>query len=266
MKIGILDSGIGGLSVLHRAAERLPDAEFIYYADTENVPYGEKPREEILKFVEHIMEFMVARSVDAVVVACNTATSVAIADIRQKYTFPIIGMEPAVKKAREEFPEGRTLVLATPVTVQGKKMKYLLERVDGDHMVDMIPTPKLVRMAEDEIFDGPMVEEYLNEQFKNFDSTDYSALVLGCTHFNYFKETLRRMVPDHIHLVDGIEGTVCQLVRKLGEIGLSAPEPTDPKAFAGNISYFFSGREANEADLAAVRKYLEVLDRVKSIN
>ena len=134
--------------MLHRALRELPDAHFIYYADTDNVPYGEKPKEVILDIVGNVMRFLTEKNVDTVVVACNTATSVAIKDLRARYDLPIIGMEPAVKKAREEYPQGRTLVMATPVTVKGDKLKYLLERVDSQHLVDMIPMPDLVRFAE----------------------------------------------------------------------------------------------------------------------
>ena len=99
MKIGIYDSGIGGLSVLHQARKMLPDAEFLYYADEKHVPYGEKTREEIKGYVEEILNFLIDHGVDAVVIACNTATSVAKKEFRNTFSVPIVGMEPAVKKA-----------------------------------------------------------------------------------------------------------------------------------------------------------------------
>ena len=99
MKIGIYDSGIGGLSVLHRALKKMPEAEFIYYADTKHVPYGEKTREQIKEYVEEVLNFLIAKEVDAIVIACNTATSVATKEFRGEFAVPIVGMEPAVTRS-----------------------------------------------------------------------------------------------------------------------------------------------------------------------
>lgn len=244
--------------MLHKALRELPDARFIYYADTDNVPYGEKPKEVILDIVGNVMRFLTEKNVDSVVVACNTATSVAIKDLRARYDLPIIGMEPAVKKAREEYPEGRTLVMATPVTVKGDKLKYLLERVDSHHLVDMIPMPELVRFAEKGIYDGDEVQDYIRRQLSGTDLSKYSSLVLGCTHFNFFKKALRSSIPDTIAFVDGIEGTVAQLIRKLpGES--SSPEDTP------DVEYFFSGRPASPAQLTRISTIYEILDEAESI-
>ncbi len=254
MKIGFFDSGIGGLCVLHRAMKDLPEADYIYYADTKNVPYGEKPRKVVLDIVSDVMKFLTARKVDAVVVACNTATSVAIKDMRKKYDLPIIGMEPAVKKAREEYPDGRTLVMATPITVSGDKMKYLLERVDQEHMVDMIPMPRLVRFAEDGIFDGEEVQDYICTQLKGTDLKNYTSLVLGCTHFNYFRKALRQQIPGDIAMVDGVEGTVAQLIRKIKETGAEPSESPAP------VEYCFSGRPATDKEARHMQELLNIFD------
>ena len=244
--------------MLHRALRELPDAHFIYYADTDNVPYGEKPKEVILDIVGNVMRFLTEKNVDTVVVACNTATSVAIKDLRASYNLPIIGMEPAVKKAREEYPEGRTLVMATPVTVKGDKLKYLLERVDAHHLVDMIPMPKLVRFAEEGIYDGEDVQSYISEQLSDIDLSAYSSLVLGCTHFNFFKKALRSRIPDSISFVDGIEGTVAQLIRKLPKVSAN-PDDTP------GVDYYFSGRPATPAQLTQISTIYEILDEAESI-
>ena len=102
MKIGIFDSGMGGLSVLHRALRRIPEADFLYYADEEHVPDGEKTREQVRGYIDEIIAFMIKKQVDAIVIACNTATSVATKEYRSQFPLPIVGMEPAVKKAVEE--------------------------------------------------------------------------------------------------------------------------------------------------------------------
>lgn len=267
MKIGIFDSGIGGLSVLHKALSAIPDAEFIYYADTENVPYGEKSREEIEQLSENVMQFLFTRDMEAIVVACNTATSVAIKKLRAEYALPIIGMEPAIKKARDEYPEGRTLVIATPVTVMGDKMRYLLEQVDSKHLVDLIATPKLVRYAEAGVFEDEEIKEYLLGQFKGLDLGIYSALVLGCTHFNYFKTLLRSILPESVHFVDGVEGTVMQLMRKTGldPEGVHRKRCVPTKKYMDRVSFFYSGWEALPEDLSKIECYFDKLDEVEKL-
>ena len=108
--IGVFDSGIGGLSVLRQIIKLLPNEKYIYYADTDNVPYGLKTKEQILEYVENAIDFLNSKKVKAIVVACNTATSVAIKDVRHDYNIPIIGIEPAIKPAienrNEYFPNG----------------------------------------------------------------------------------------------------------------------------------------------------------------
>ena len=212
MIIGVFDSGIGGLSVLHLALRRIPGARFLYYADEAHVPYGERTPEEIVSFTDEAISFLVDQGAQAVLVACNTATSAAIRQLRQKYDLPLIGMEPAVKKAVDTYPGQRSLVAATPVTLRGEKLRELIRRVDRQHVTDFLPLPELVRFAESGEFDSPAVEDYLRCKLESFALPEYAALVLGCTHFNYFKDSFRRLLPDTVHLLDGNAGTVRQLL------------------------------------------------------
>jgi glutamate racemase len=130
MSIGVFDSGIGGLTVLKEAIKLMPHENYFYYADTKHVPYGTKPKDEVAGYIFDAVDFFARQGVEALVVACNTATSIAINDLRVKYSFPIIGMEPAVKPAVEKVDHRRVLVLATPITVKEKKLHDLVERLD----------------------------------------------------------------------------------------------------------------------------------------
>ena len=123
MRVGVFDSGLGGLSVLVKALDILPDEKFLYYADTDHVPYGDKTKEQIIKYVDEAASYMIDAGCKALVIACNTATSVGVDFLRDKYDFiPIIGIEPAVKPAVLNYSGGkRVLVVATPVTINGKK-------------------------------------------------------------------------------------------------------------------------------------------------
>ena len=256
MKIGIFDSGMGGLSIVPVVRRALPSADIIYYADVKNVPYGEKSPCEILEYSMAAADFLAERGASAIVVACNTATSVAVSALREKYeapeiNIPIIGMEPAVKKALDTCRSGRVLVAATPVTVKGKKLRDLVDRYDVDGLTDAIPMPRLVHLAEAESFDA---EDYIKEVLSAFDMSKYSALVLGCTHFNYFKDSFRRVLPPKTMIVDGVDGTVRRLVSRI-------PDTADGE---GKIEFFLSGEKA--ADESKFERLLARLEEMEKIN
>ena len=256
MRIGIFDSGIGGLSVLHQALRELPEAEFIYYADEKHVPYGEKSEEQIKGYIDEIIGFMIRKQVDAIVIACNTATSVATKEYRSGFPVPIIGMEPAVKQAVELYGHlpGRILVAATPVTIAGDKLHHLLEQVDRKDEVDLVALPGLVRFAEKGMFDEGPVMEYLRGELKGYPLDRYKAFVLGCTHFNYFKSCYENIFPEGVHFVDGNVGTIRQLIRKLPR------KKKDSHVKAADVKYYFSGMPVTEHDKERIKAYMVQLD------
>lgn len=256
MKIGIFDSGLGGLSVLHEARKLLPNADYIYYADEAHVPYGEKKPEEIRAFVKDIFEFMIDQQVDAIVIACNTATSMVNKAYREQFPVPIVGMEPAVKKAVDLYgtEEKRILVAATPITIGGNKLHNLVSHVDTEQKVDLVALPGLVRLAEKGHFNSTEVEDYLHEALKDFNLSEYGTVVLGCTHFNYFKESFQTIFKDKVHFLDGNQGTIHQLMR------LISAEPKLDEM--GTVTYYFSGEEINDEERQMIEKCMQQLDQV----
>ena len=264
MKIGIFDSGIGGVSVLNEAFHRLPDQDYIFYADVDHVPYGIKSSEQIIEYTDSITAFLIEQGVDAILIACNTATAVAADYLRSKYPVPIIGMEPAVKPAVEEAKEGRVLVMATPVTIRENKLHTLLERVDTQHRVDLLPMPSLVRFAEDELFEGEEVDTYIEEQIAVFDKDKYSELVLGCTHFNYFKPGLLKAFNNEIQLIDGNVGTVRHLAEVLG-IKENEAGDIDIEEINKRTTYLGSGRPADNDQLEKILRLHNRLEYVRQL-
>lgn len=217
VKIVFFDSGIGGLSVLAQAKERFPQIEYIYYADKKNVPYGDKTKEDVIAYVLEAMEVIDTLKPDAVVVACNTATSVAIKTIREHYTYPIIGMEPAIKPAVSMCQNAsRVLVTGTILTLQEEKIKNLLKLYDKEHVVDLLSLQKLVYFAERGQYDGDEVRGYLKEKFTHKNIEQYNVIVLGCTHFNYFRPVLQDILPKHIEIIDGSLGTIHHMIDLVG--------------------------------------------------
>ena len=236
MKIGFFDSGIGGLTVLAQALKRFPQYDYVYYADTIHAPYGPKPKEEVRGYIFEAATFLVSQGVDAIVVACNTATSVAVNDLRARYDIPIIGIEPAVKPAVEMKSERqRVLVTATPLTIKEEKLKQLIERLDATDDVDLIALPELVKFAECYDFSDETVLSYLEEMLKTYQKSDYKAVVLGCTHFPLFKSQYQALFGKDVALIDGSEGTINQLQHVLH----LTPAVCEQKP---KVSYFQTGQ------------------------
>jgi len=239
--IGVFDSGIGGLTVLKKIIEILPNEKYIYYADTDNVPYGTKPKEEVKEYINKAVEFLILKNVKAIVIACNTATSVAVKDLRSEYSIPIIGIEPAAKPAVENRGEKRVLIMATPTTIKEEKLKYLLEELNATEYVDLVAMPKLVEFAESGDFKSNRVKEYIQDELKEYDLEKYSELVLGCTHFPFFKEILSEVFLKDTQIIDGSLGVANRLKNILEE-----------KDIIGNnkleIEYYYSGRLATNKE------------------
>jgi len=251
MKIGVFDSGIGGLSVLHEARKLLPDEHYLYYADTAHVPYGTKPKDEIRDYIFVAIAFLRDQGCEAIVVACNTATSVAIDDLRAAFSLPIIGMEPAVKPAVQAQARKRVLVFATEMTLKEPKFHNLVSKVDNQGIVDYLSLQELVRFSEAFRFDPETVMPYLQGRLAGVDASAYGHVVLGCTHFLYFRPFLRQLFPEGTVFLDGNAGTVQRLKHLVA--GLH-PEP----AGAGNVQFFHSGILA---PAAGFERYLDLLDR-----
>lgn len=260
MKIGFFDSGIGGLSVLHHAMKALPEEEYLFYMDSDHVPYGEKTKEEIIDYVTEAVRFMVDHDCKAVVIACNTATAVAASLLREKFDLPIIGIEPAVKPAVENSEDKRVLVIATPVTVREEKLKLLIDRVDEEHQVDLLALPKLVRFAEDMQFESEECYQYLKQELGKYPLENYADLVLGCTHYNYFKNVYRKIIPEDMSIIDGNEGTVKQLRRVLEQHNLLENNTC-------NVTYYKSGREITDQKeldrMDSLHERLEQMSKIK---
>lgn len=249
MRIGVFDSGVGGVTVLAEALRRLPAEDFLYYADTLHVPYGEKPKEEVRRYILEGVEHMLETGMKALVIACNTATSIAAAELRQRYSFPIIGMEPAVKPAvlRNAEGEKRVLVLATSLTLKEAKFRQLVSAVDQKHIVDYLALPGLVELAERGVFAGPPAEEYLKRELAPFKLEQYGTVVLGCTHFPLFAGTIRRQLPPQTDIIDGAEGTVKHLKAVLSRerlAGGGAGKVLFQSSRAGNQDIFQAALEA----------------------
>ena len=247
--VGFLDSGLGGISVLGEAIRHLPCENFLYFGDTLHIPYGDKPPELIYRYTHAAIERLLSMDAKAIVIACNTATSVAAARLREELSIPIIGMEPALKPAALLEGEGKVLVMATQVTLALPKFQLLMDRFGKDAIP--LPCPGLMECVEDGELSGPRVEALLKRLLAPVQDETIKAVVLGCTHYPFLKKTIASFFPAHVPLVDGNLGTVRQLGRRLEEEGLASDGP------GGQVT-FLSSMEGDEP-IRHMRRMLDLL-------
>lgn len=229
--IGVFDSGVGGLSVLHDIRALLPSESLLYVADSGFVPYGEKSPEVIKARSRAIAEFLLARGAKALVLACNTATAAAVADLRNRYSLPIIGMEPAVKPATLATRSGVVGVLATTGTLRSAKFAALLDRFAGSVQVLTQPCPGLVECVERGELSGPVVTELLVRYTHPLLMEGCDTLILGCTHYPFLRPVLQEILPADVRLVDTGAAVARQLHAQLTWTGKLAIGPAAPTQF-----------------------------------
>ena len=217
--IAVFDSGVGGISVLKHLVRVLPNERYLYFGDSANAPYGTKTKEEVKALTFTAAEKLMDRGIKALVVACNTATSAAINELRAAYPdLIVIGIEPALKLAADKFPGGKLGVMATPMTLREEKFARLMERFSDGSTIYKIPAPGLVELIESGKADSSETDELLKNLFAPIENLD--ALVLGCTHYPFAANALRRVLGENTALLDGGDGTARETKRRLKDAGL----------------------------------------------
>lgn len=234
--IGFFDSGLGGLSVLSLAMKRLPDERFLYLGDSLNAPYGTKCIHEVLALTEVAVHRLASQGIKALVIACNTATSAALETLKKKYDFPIIGVEPDLELASKIRQNGLILVLATPLTLESQKYRNLYKKF-GDHTVSL-PCPGLMEFVEHEELDSPKLDQYLHDLLSPYHETQIDTVVLGCTHYFFLMNAIKRQLPNSVRIIDSNDRTTSQLIIKLIDNDLLA-QPGIP----GSVSLSSTGGE-----------------------
>lgn len=222
LPIGVFDSGVGGISVLRRLLKVLPCERFDYVGDEANAPYGTKSPEMIRELTLRQVEQMRQRGIKALVVACNTATSAAIASLREMYQdMPIVGIEPAVKPAARSAEHPAVLVMATPGTVKGRKLQDLIDQFSGSAEITALGCPGLMEFVERGELSGENLRAYLTDLFApwlpgvNGGVCPVDAIVLGCTHYPFVKKAIREVMGEKPEIIDGSLGCAMQMRRLL---------------------------------------------------
>ena len=191
--IGIFDSGIGGLSVFREIRKILPRERYIYYSDNAHCPYGEKSKEYIIDRARKISDLMISKGADIIVIACNTATAAAIKTLREEYSIPFVGMEPAIKPAAAITKTGVVGVLATAGTLKADKYKDTRGRYADDIKVVEHIGQGFVELVESGITAGPAAEDIITESLEPMLDEGADTIVLGCTHYPFLSETISKV-------------------------------------------------------------------------
>ncbi len=206
--IGIIDSGIGGVTIFREILKSIPKGHFIYYSDSINNPYGDKSKKEILDILDNVVTKLIDMGCTIIVIACNTASSIGVSYLREKYRkILFIATVPAYKMVHDYNPQGKTLVMATRGTIESEKFLELYHKYDNHNtiLLSCIGLAELIENNQD-------VRKYLNEllgKYKNIDN-----VVLGCTHYPLIKSEIKKILGDVI-FYDGSKGVTKELLRVL---------------------------------------------------
>lgn len=222
--IGMFDSGVGGLSVLHEIRAQMPDIPVIYVGDQAHVPYGQRRMEEVQEFSDGIARYLLNQGANIIVVACNTASAAALKYLR--YKFPqvkFVGMEPAVKPAAEQTKSGMVGVLATPATFQGALYASVIERFAKDVTVLQDTCPGLVAQIEQGELDTTKTETILKVALVPMMAKGIDTVVLGCTHYPFVIPAIKKIVGPNVRVIDPAPAIARQTSRLISADGKKPP-------------------------------------------
>jgi glutamate racemase len=257
-RIGVFDSGVGGLSVLRAIRAQMPEESVIYFGDQGHIPYGPRPMEQIRNFSEAITRFLLDQDAKIIVVACNTASAAALKHLRETFPdVPFVGMEPAVKPAAEHTQTGKVGVLATPATFQGALYASVVERFANGVELFQETCAGLVQQIEQGNLEGDEPRRILEDALAPMLEKNIDTVVLGCTHYPFVIPLIQHIVGDKVRVIDPAPSVAKQVRRVLEAKGLkSASTPRGEVEFytSGNSEEFKSLLPLLLGDSGAVKK------------
>lgn len=237
--IGVFDSGLGGISVVKALMELLPQEHLIYFGDTARVPYGSKSKETVIRFSHQISSFLLENKVKMIVVACNTASAVALKSLQESFDIPVVGViHPGASAAIEHAPNKRIGVIGTASTIRSGAYRDAIRSVDPDQVVTAQSCPLLVPLVEEDWPRDAVVQAVLERYLSSFMSSKPDALILGCTHYPYLKQAIQDVLGPEVRLVDSGEETAAEVHRVLTRLELLNLESGHPGKHRFYVSDF----------------------------
>lgn len=218
--IGVFDSGFGGVSVLRDAIKLFPNESYIYYSDNGNAPYGEREEDDITSLSLTCAKYLKSRGVKAIVVACNTATTVCLPALAQACGVPTIGIHPAIEVASGVTGNGKIAVMATLATTRAERYQQLIQASPCASRIISIPCVGLAARIEQGIFGDDEFDDLLSSYYYSLQDVQFDTIVLGCTHYNFIKGAIKKYANKHLHgpctLISTNDATLNELADALG--------------------------------------------------
>ncbi|HLR40139.1 MAG TPA: glutamate racemase [Virgibacillus sp.] len=207
--IGVIDSGVGGLTVVHELMRQLPKEKLIYLGDTLRCPYGPRSKKEVKQFTWEMVEFLLKKNIKMLVIACNTATAFALTELQEELDIPVIGViQPGARSAIKATETNRVGIIGTEGTIRSEAYPNALKSIKSDIRVKALSCPLFVPMVEQGILSGKQAEQVIEETLKPLNSdSDMDTLILGCTHYPLIKETIQMTLGEQITLISSSEET-----------------------------------------------------------
>lgn len=219
--IGVFDSGVGGLTVLKELIRRLPKERYVYFGDMARAPYGPKSRETVTRFSRQIVRFLLEQDVKAIVVACNTASAMALDTLEKEFELPIIGVvRPGVKAAAQTTSTGHIGLIGTEATITSGIYEEYLREYRPDIKLTGRSCPLFVSLVEEGCIEDPVTTEIARRYMSGFRDTDMDTLIMGCTHFPMIEDTIQRAVGEGVRLVNPALETARSTEELLSQKGL----------------------------------------------
>lgn len=244
--IGMIDSGVGGLTILGKAMQKLPNENFIYVGDNKRAPYGTRTVQEVQEFSLELADFLMTKEIKLLVIACNTATITSLDLLREKLPIPVIGVvEPTVAAALESSENGRIGVIGTEVTIQSQAYEDMLNDNQADLAVFSRACPSFVTLVENHLDNREGLRQEVAKSLEPFKDKDLDTLILGCTHFPFLSEEIQKFLGEGVTLVDSSQ-VIPQRIHDL----LAAKDLLAPPSQTGRLKAYTTGDVARFKEIA----------------
>ncbi len=236
--IGVFDSGVGGLTVAREIMRNLPNEDIVYFGDTARVPYGSKSKDNIIRYSRQIIHFLKTKGVKAIVIACNTASALALDTVKDEFDIPIIGVvEPGARAALAVTQTKKIGVIGTEATVRSSMYEKIMQGACPEVEVIAKACPLFVPLVEEGFKKHPVTEEIIDYYLSELTETDIDALILGCTHYPLLRSKIREYLGERITLINPAYETAMDLKKILEEYDMENP---DVEGDHGSYSFYVS--------------------------
>lgn len=229
-RIGLFDSGVGGLTVLREMYRQMPTESLLYFADSARLPYGSRSPEEILSFVREILDWMCGQDVKMVIMACNTSSALALETVRQEYEIPILGV--ILAGARAAVKQGQRIgVISTSATAKSHAYRQAIQEINPQTQVWEIACPEFVRLIEQNQLHQDYTQQIAQQYLAPLIKEDIDTLIYGCTHYRHLERTIRQVLPASVRIIDPAEHIVVAAEKELSLLGLRNHQFSRPTRF-----------------------------------